>query len=109
MAFTCKHHLERHIRILHTNECKHKCTECSAVFTKKQSLNKHLTFDHGKKKPQICALCNKDFFTVGQLDLHECEEFREIDQGEERRGRRLRKELGFHSGGSSSNANSRNG
>lgn len=74
MAFTCKHHLERHVKIIHIEEYQYKCTECDAKFPKKVSLNKHLTFDHGKKKPLLCQMCHKSFFKLGQLEYHHCEE-----------------------------------
>lgn len=71
MSFTCKHHLERHVKIIHGDEFKIKCEHCELIFTKKSNYNKHLTYTHGEKKPFECSKCEKSFFKCGQLEKHE--------------------------------------
>lgn len=43
MSFACKHHLDRHVKIIHGEERGNlKCNECNLTFTKKSGYNKHM-------------------------------------------------------------------
>ena len=35
LSFACKHHLERHMKIIHTHEFAFACHDCDAIFPKK--------------------------------------------------------------------------
>ena len=53
-------------------EKKHLCTECGRGFNKKDSLNKHIIFNHTERAiPScICNVCGKKFKTNNKLKTH---------------------------------------
>ena len=47
MSFGYKHHLDRHIRLIHLSE-RLECKPCNKQFIKKKAYNKHLAKFHSK-------------------------------------------------------------
>jgi len=47
MTFGYKHHLDRHIRVIHLSE-RMECIDCSLKFIKKKAYNRHMDKCHGK-------------------------------------------------------------
>ncbi|XP_051918592.1 uncharacterized protein LOC127599013 [Hippocampus zosterae] len=61
--------LKRHGHV-HCNGRLHICQQCGKGFVYGFGLNKHLQMVHGKRKPFVCQLCNKAFFTKRDVETH---------------------------------------
>uniref|UniRef100_A0A3Q3ECM7 Uncharacterized LOC109524532 n=2 Tax=Hippocampus comes TaxID=109280 RepID=A0A3Q3ECM7_HIPCM len=61
--------LKRHGQV-HCNGRLHICQQCGKGFVYGFGLNKHLQMVHGKRKPFVCQLCNKAFFTKRDVETH---------------------------------------
>ena len=51
-------------------EKPHECNNCSAAFSTKSCLNKHVTSVHEGKKPFQCSICDASFAEKGKLNRH---------------------------------------
>nr|XP_057925606.1 zinc finger and BTB domain-containing protein 17-like isoform X2 [Doryrhamphus excisus] len=61
--------LRRHDRV-HRNGRIHTCQQCGKGFVYVYGLTKHLQMVHVKFKPFVCQICNKAFFTKGDVEDH---------------------------------------
>lgn len=51
MSFGYKHHLDRHIRLIHLSE-RLECVSCDLKFIKKKAYNKHISKFHCENSTQ---------------------------------------------------------
>ena len=77
-------------RILHTGEKPFACTSCDYRAAKKSNLEAHMESKHNifRQKNFMCAICNKQFVTMGRVQRHMSEIHGEgADEKRRRRGR----------------------
>jgi len=69
--FKTKGNLNRHIRLVHSNEFNHHCGECCAKFGQKERLLAHYRSQYGHEK-LICPEdnCGRKLTTKGDLNRH---------------------------------------
>ena len=47
---------------------QHKCDTCDAIFSSKESLNRHNVSTHKENNPNNCDICHKNFSRKHGLD-----------------------------------------
>ena len=54
----------------HGGQKKHPCSLCGKMFTRNDSLRRHIQRCHSTERPYECTLCNKDYAVKVDLDQH---------------------------------------
>ena len=66
--FKTIHSAQKHFEVSHMSA--HICTKCSAIFTRKADLKRHITETHFGIQPYYCNVCNKKFSRKANLNRH---------------------------------------
>ena len=68
-AFTGKHHLDRHQKVVH--DCVgHECTKCGEKIGQKGNVTRHYKMVHLQEKPFKCDKCGTQFSSKARLTSH---------------------------------------
>ncbi|KAJ3248973.1 Metallothionein expression activator [Chytriomyces hyalinus] len=54
----------------HSGERPHKCNLCTATFSRKHDLQRHVRTLHAKERPHVCSICEQGFLNPDQLRRH---------------------------------------
>lgn len=74
-SFSTPGYLLCHIKVIHLNISKYRCTFCNKGFANALVLQSH-TRTHTGDKPFICTTCNKAFAQKGSLERHKKTHFK---------------------------------
>ncbi|KAM3134547.1 hypothetical protein pb186bvf_013361 [Paramecium bursaria] len=81
-SFNCKHHLKRHIKLIHEQKPIFECQQCKFTSMKKRILNKHIKDNHSRKEQPnpiifVCKICGRQFYRVNFFLIPLVKEFKE--------------------------------
>ncbi|GJQ81943.1 hypothetical protein Trydic_g20409 [Trypoxylus dichotomus] len=68
-VFSRKYLLQRHVTNVHATEKRHNCDICGQKFASPVYLSAHKRY-HSGDRPHICSVCGKSFITTSELYHH---------------------------------------
>uniref|UniRef100_A0A182JPZ2 C2H2-type domain-containing protein n=1 Tax=Anopheles christyi TaxID=43041 RepID=A0A182JPZ2_9DIPT len=69
-SFKTQHHLNRHIKAVHTDDARFQCEHCDASYSRRDKLRMHVEKAHAIQTYFVCDICVRSFNTDQALQEH---------------------------------------